>query len=241
MGVKRVLVTRPEPGAAATARRLSGLGCEAVLLPLTATRAVGIAAVPDARRFDAVAVTSSAALRHAPASLLQAFAHLRLFAVGDRTAAAARQAGFGQVESAGGGASELAARIAGSLPPAARVAYLCGRVRTGALAARLAAAGFEAAVVETYDTVAVERTPAETAAALGGRPFDAVLLHSANAAGLFPRLLGRPETGRLLEAARLLCISARTAAALSPSLRPSAEIAARPDEAALLALLAAAG
>ncbi|MGB5801993.1 MAG: hypothetical protein WBG88_17980, partial [Mesorhizobium sp.] len=40
---RRVLVTRPEPGAAGTAKRLAALGFEPVLLPLTQTVALPVA------------------------------------------------------------------------------------------------------------------------------------------------------------------------------------------------------
>lgn len=233
----RVLVTRPQPGAGDTARRLAGLGFEAVLLPLTETRAMDIPEPPEARDFDAVVATSGAALRHAPAGLLRDIAHLPIFAVGDRTAELARQAGFARAESAHGDSPALAAHVAQFLPAGSRLAYLCGRVRTGALAERLRRAGFEVTVVETYDTLPVERTDEAAVAALGGRPVDAVLLYSANAAVLFARLLASHRIGALLRPARPLCISARTAQALSPSAQDRAGIAATPDEAALLELL----
>lgn len=235
--MRRVLVTRPQPGAGDTARRLAELGFDPVLLPLTETRAMDIPEPPEARDFDAVVATSGAALRHAPRDMMRGMARLPLFAVGDRTAEVARQAGFERADSAHGDSPALAAHVAKSLPAGSRLAYLCGRVRTGALAERLRKAGFSVMVVETYDTLPVERTDEEAVVALGGRPVDAALLYSANAAVLFARLLASPRIGALLRPARPLCISARTAQALPPSAQDRAGIAAAPDEAALLALL----
>jgi uroporphyrinogen-III synthase len=238
--VRRVLVTRPQPGADVTARKLVALGFEPIVMPLTETRPVDILEPPDPADFDAVVVTSGAALRHAPVPLRAGLAHLPLFAVGDRTAGIAREMGFARPQSAEGETSALAALVARALPAGSRVAYLCGRVRTGSLAERLRKAGFAATPVETYDTLPVEWTPDAALAAFAGQPVDASLIYSANAAILFSRLLALREAGPLLGAARLLCISARAAGALPPSGQARAEIARTPDEAALLALLGAA-
>ena len=69
--MRRVLVTRPEPGASQTARRLEALGFAAVLLPLSATHALYVdrASIPDG--VGAVAVTSANAIRHAPRELVR--------------------------------------------------------------------------------------------------------------------------------------------------------------------------
>lgn len=238
--MRRVLVTRPQPGAAETARKLAALGFEPVVMPLTETRPMDILDPPDPADFDAVAATSGAALRHAPAGLITGLSRLPLFAVGSRTAGIAREMGFARVESAEGETSALSALIHRALPAGSRIAYLCGRVRTGSLAERLRKAGFAATPVETYDTLPIEWTADTAAAAFAGRPVDAALIYSANAAILFTRLLALPGTGRLLGGARLLCISARAAAALPPSGQARAEIARTPDEAALLGLLGAA-
>ncbi len=234
--MKRVLITRPEPGAATTARQLRALGYEAVVLPLTETRAMDVSEPPPASELDAVVATSGAALRHARPDMLRDLTQLPLFAVGDRTADTARAAGFQRVQSANGDSPALATHIARSLPAGSRLAYLCGRVRTGALAERLRKTGFGVAILETYDTLPIGRTDEEVAAALDGKPVDVALLYSANAAVLFARLAAG-RAGFLLRQARMLCISPRTAQALSPAAQDRAEVAATPDEAALLALL----
>lgn len=235
----RVLVTRPEPGATATARRLEESGFDPVVLPLTETKPIPTAKIPDPARFDAVVATSSAALRHAPADLLRAFSGLRLFAVGERTAETASKAGFGSVEAGGGDADALASRISHALPAGARLLYLCGRLRTGALDERLREAGFAVTVLEVYDTAAAEFTRDAAVAAFGGKPVYAALVYSAHGAAMLSQMAATPELAPLLAKARLLCISARTAEALAPEMRKRAEIAESPDEAALLRLLGA--
>jgi uroporphyrinogen-III synthase len=102
----RVLVTRPEPQAAATARRLDELGYEPVILPLTQTVAlpVDVASLPD--RIDAVAVTSANALLSAPAALLARLADAPCFAVGETTARQALSPGLSQGQETGSAGSE---------------------------------------------------------------------------------------------------------------------------------------
>lgn len=238
--MRRVLVTRPEPGATATARGLADLGFEPVVLPLTETRALHVGEMPDPKQFDAVVATSSAALRHAPADLLQALSHVRLIAVGERTAQVAAHAGFQKVESGGGSADALADCIVRTVPKGSRLLYLCGRLRTGALAARLELAGFPVRVLEVYDTVAREQPAGATRTILDGRPLEAALVYSAYGAAMLSQVSARPELHPLFRKTRLLCISARTAEALAQEMQARAEIAETPDEAALFRLLGAA-
>ncbi|TIW85650.1 MAG: uroporphyrinogen-III synthase, partial [Mesorhizobium sp.] len=66
----RVLVTRPQPGASRSAHRLEEIGFQPILLPLTETAALPVAAglVPDDS--VAVAITSANAVRHAPKEII---------------------------------------------------------------------------------------------------------------------------------------------------------------------------
>lgn len=228
----RVVVTRPEPGARATARRLRGMGHEPVLLPLSEIVGLRVEAWPAPEGFAAVAVTSANAVRLAPPELIADFATLPCHAVGARSAQAAQEAGFEVVVEATGDVARLAEALVAHLPRGARVLYPCGRVRRPELEAALNAAGLEVAPVETYDTRTPPRSAAE-AAALDERTADAVLLYSAEAARAIAPWLDHPALLR----ARLICLSRRVAAALDPRIRARCTIAATPDEDALLALL----
>ena len=157
----RVLVTRPQPGAGRTAARLQTAGFEPIVLPLS--EIVAVAPALPVSRPAAVAVSSANAVRQAPAALLSLLANAPVFAVGDETAAAARQAGFEDVRSSAGNAADLARDIVAAVGPKPRIAYLSGRVRLDALEAELAAAGFEVEVVETYDTRRRAPSPEELA------------------------------------------------------------------------------
>ncbi|NGX99113.1 MAG: uroporphyrinogen-III synthase [Candidatus Afipia apatlaquensis] len=232
----RVLVTRPEPGASRTARRLREMGFQPVLLPLTETVALPVETgqVPDDA--IAVAITSANAVRHAPKEIIAALSALPCHAVGKRTAEAARAAGFTDVHEGPGNAEALADALAGRLSGKAAI-YLCGRVRFPAFEARLTMAGVRVHPIETYDTVAPAYSDAAVAGHLSGRPVDAVLLYSAKAAATMQALVRRPALHDLFEKTRFFALSQRIAAALDDAVGERIRVAAEPDEGALLELL----
>ncbi|TGQ50216.1 uroporphyrinogen-III synthase [Mesorhizobium sp. M1C.F.Ca.ET.193.01.1.1] len=231
----RVLVTRPEPGASRTARRLEAQGFQPILLPLTETAALPV----EASSFPAaaaVAVTSANAVRHAPGELVAALVALPCHAVGKRTAEACRAAGFTSVSDGPGDAEALAGALADELA-GKEIVYLCGRVRFPAFEERLAAAGAHVRPVETYDTVEVDYSGADVIARSSGMPAEAVLLYSAKAASAMTHLAQRPSLKHLFENTEFLVLSARVAEALGEVGGQKVRIAAQPDEDALLALL----
>ncbi|MEJ6785320.1 uroporphyrinogen-III synthase [Aminobacter sp. Piv2-1] len=232
---RRVLVTRPDPGATRTARRLEILGFEPVLLPLSETRALPVArglVPPDA---VAVAVTSANALRHAPSGLVERLSHLPCHAVGARTAESARKAGFASVREGPGDAAALADSIAREMGKAT-LAYLCGRVRMPDFERRLGMNGTRVVAIETYDTVGLSPNPALVSQRLGGQPIDAVLVYSARAAAALGALMEtQAEADSLLRNARCCCLSGRIAAAIGGGL--NVEVALDPNEDALFDLL----
>lgn len=231
----RVLVTRPEPGASRTARRLEAQGHQPVVLPLTETVSLPLD-IPTASRAAAVAVTSANAVRHAPTKLIAALAALPCHAVGKRTADACRAAGFGVVVEGPGDADGLAAAMARGLA-GKEIVYLCGRTRFPAFEARLAAAGVTVRPAETYETVEQAYDDADILARLSNGPVGYALLYSAKAATAVAGLAKRPNLRELLEPTEFLAISGRVADALRGTAGEKVRVAARPDEDALLALL----
>src|ERR1039458_1004556 len=109
-----VLVTRPHPDGEATAAALRGRGLEVLRAPMLRFEPVAFHDDLDAN-YGAVIVTSANALRgiepHLAGSRLL---KLPLFAVGGRTADAARSAGFDRVISAQGDAAGLRDSIVAS-------------------------------------------------------------------------------------------------------------------------------
>jgi uroporphyrinogen-III synthase len=232
---KRVLVTRPEPGASETARRVEALGFVPVLTPLSQTRTLHVDAAAVPENFGAVAVSSANALRHAPPDLLAALAEKPCYAVGGRTAQAARLAGFADVIEGPGDATGLAELIVARNGEASDLVYLCGRVRLPGFEARLAAAGLNTIAVETYDMLRTEPSfdfP---------QPVDFALLHSALGAKALMEIAGRPQTAHLFADTIFLCLSKRIASIIEAGKGRKIRIAAEPTEEALLFLLARQG
>ncbi len=236
----RVLVTRPEPGASATARRLEDDGFSPVVLPLSETLAlpVEVSAIPQ--RIDAVAITSANAIRHASHDLIASLASRRVFAVGRKTAKAARDAGFSTVIEGPGEAMGLAGKIVADLPAGSTILYLTGRVRLDGFERRVAESGLQVFAAETYDTRRIDYPPEALSSVLAGGQIDAVLLYSAKVAEAFSGLAAQPGMRSLFAKARYFCLSDRIAASLNAAGKDRISIAAEPTEDALLSLLKAA-
>ena len=230
-GARRIWVTRASPGAEATAARLKAMGLAPLVDPLLA--------VHD--RSPPVDLAEVAALAFTSVNGVAAFARLSgdrdrpVFAVGERTARAAREAGFADVASADGDVEALAALILGR---AARldgaVLHPCALEPAGDLVSPLVAAGLSARRLAVYETVDRDPSPSTLA---GLDDLEAVLLHSPRAArALSGWLAERPAPGL-----RALCLSAAVAAPLGPRVRTGrlgcVTSAPHPTETALLDLL----
>src|SRR4051794_3763585 len=120
----RVLVLRPEPGASATAERARALGLEAIASPLFEIQPVEWRS-PDPNRFDGLLLTSANAVRHGQGQLRELHS-LKVYAVGDATAEAARERGF-EIAATGDGGVE---RLLDSIDRNLRLLHLCGEHRS---------------------------------------------------------------------------------------------------------------
>jgi len=220
----RVWVTRAEPGAEATARRLRDLGHDPLVAPLLRIRFLS----PPLDLTDVGALAFSSANGVAAFAALHPGRDLPVFAVGEATAAAASAAGFPVVLSADGDVRALAALIEaerGRLDGV--VLHPAAAIRAGDLAGDLTARGVEARTLVVYEAEPVAPS-AETLAEL--TTVDAVLAHSPRAAALLARI----QQARGLPA---LCISDAAAAPLQAKGFSRVASASSPDEASLLALL----
>jgi uroporphyrinogen-III synthase len=232
----RLLVTRPEPDATRTAAVLRAKGHEVVVAPVL--RIEPVAAEIGAGPFAGVIMTSANAAQaiagHARHRELTA---LPAFAVGARTAEAARRVGFASVASADGDTRELvqliAARFAGS---GGRLIYLAAEDRAGDVAGALAAHGLTVETGVIYRAVPAPGFAPDLQKALRSGPLDGVLHYSRRSAEAF--LAGARAAGSLPAAmeSRHYCISADVAAPLRAA-GATVRVAVRPDEAALVELL----
>lgn len=215
----RVLILREAAAAKRTARELAARGHEPLVLPLEAVEMLG--APPPEGRFAAFAATSA----HAVAPLAKAFPDdtRPLFAVGEATATAARDAGYPDVRVADGAADGIAALAKASLPVGDTILYAAGRTRTGTLEAGLAEAGIGCAVWEVYAIRPLQPDAATVQRVLDGRSPDHVLVLSVGQATAFAGLCrAMPENFAPLPT--VLALSERIAAALPAELRRHARI-----------------
>ncbi len=231
----RILVTRPEPGASRTAQRLSKAGYDPVVLPLT--RIEPLAHLLPAGAFDGVIVTSAQALAAADPAGLSRFLTVPVLAVGETTGQAARSLGFSSVNAGTGSTGWIVEHLKATAGPGARLLYLCGRVRRPELEAALAHAGIAVQAVETYDAVPVPYGEEQLASALGGAPFDAVVLMSRQAASAFDRRMSVGRFGPLFKGALIVCFSTRIAEALRAERQRKAVVTEHASEDALMNLL----
>jgi uroporphyrinogen-III synthase len=231
----RVLVTRPQPDATRTADRLVVLGHEAIVQPLLTLETIEIKQIPDGP-FDALAATSANAMRVVhEMSALDPLRKLPLHAVGMHTANAAREAGFADVVDAGGDAEALAENIARHVRSPGRVLHLAGVDRAKELGPLIAPRGIEVVVLELYRMRGADAL-GPSAQRIAAGSLDAVLHFSPRSAATFVVLAERAGVTEAARRLRHLCLSPAVAAALMP-LGVSGEVAAEPNEPALLALL----
>ena len=217
---------------------LRARGCEVLVAPLLQVEMLADAEL-GAGPWGALVMTSSnaahAAARHPRRAELTP---LPVFAVGQRTAEAARTAGFSDVTSADGDMTDLVrligARCRGNSAP---LIYLAGADRAGDLAGELAAAGVRAATVVVYRAAATAVLPVSVQAALGAGQLDGVLHFSRRSAEVY---LDCAQTAGVLDRALApfhYCLSRQVAEPLAAAGAGKVKIAPRPEEAALIDLV----
>ena len=231
----RLLVTRPEPDATRTAETLRARGHEVLVAPLLATLAI---AADFAGPYDAVLMTSANAARALAGHPRRGeLARLPCLTVGGRTAEAARAAGFTDPISADRALSDLVDLVAARFDRSARLLYLAGEDRAGDLAGDLARGGIAVDTVVIYRALAAEKLPAHLAEALKHRSLDGALHYSRRSV---MTLLTHARHAGAVDALNNLahyCLSAEVAAPLREVGANRVQVAPRPDEASLLALI----
>lgn len=227
----RILVTRPEEEAAATAARLAALGHTPVIAPLSVIIPTG-APLPEGP-FAGVLATSAAAFAVAPPALAPLLS-LPLHAVGEKTAAAARSAGFARILTGPGTAAALASLLAPATMP---LLYLAGEPRKSDLELALAARSVPLVVCLRYRAEAAPALPPAAAEALRAGTLDVVLHYSRKAAERFCALAHAAGLAEAAGKPRHLCLSGDVAGGLAALGPVRIAIAERPDEPALFGQL----
>lgn len=206
-------------------------------------------ALPD-EDFQAVAVTSVNGARALSAALCghreeETWRQRRIYAVGERTAQAAREAGFGDVVTPpdAAGVEALAGFIAKDADPhAGPLLYISGRETAGDLAGALSGQGLSVTQVTAYAANAVAGLPSQVSAALTDGTADAVLFYSARSASAFFAAAAQIQDAIMDSKVRFLCLSQSVAAMIPETVTPTrVSVAKLPEESALFDLLDTAG
>jgi uroporphyrinogen-III synthase len=233
----RVLVTRAEGDAEKLAARLAERGHHSIIENLMTIRFR-----PEAARSFGPFLDGVQAILFTSANGVRAFAEatsrrdFRAFAVGDATAAAARNAGFADVTSADGTVDDLAKLVIGRLKPRnGAVFHAAASVTAGDLQGLLEAAGFSVRRAALYEAVEAERLSAATRQAIAQHEIDAALFFSPRNAATFVRLAAGLEEGCQHMVA--VALSSAVAEKLAPLPWRRVAVAAAPNESALLAAL----
>ncbi|CAN5213751.1 uroporphyrinogen-III synthase [soil metagenome] len=223
-------MTRALPGAARTAERLRRLGFTPVVAPVLAIDRRENAATELAGRLDGISgfVFTSRNGVSAFAALSPLGRQLPVFAVGDATAQAARDAGFEVVVSAAGDVSQLADTIRQSqLPNQAVLLHPGAAVPAGDLAGTIG----DRITLRPWPIYASLAAPTATPPAC-----VAVLVHSPRAG----RILAERRAGGERLPLTICAVSQNAAAPLSANDPGHIHIADHPDDDALIACLQAA-
>jgi uroporphyrinogen-III synthase len=237
-----VLVTRPHPDGEVTAASLRARGHEVLLAPMLRFEPVAFRDDEDAT-YGAVIVTSANALRGiAPHLAASRLLKLPLFAVGEHTASTARDAGFGNVLPAAGGAAALRDLVLASvkskeLKKGSTLLYLAGADLARDLAGELGERGFTVVTHTTYRMSPVSSLPQETLKAFAANQIEAVLHYSRRSARAFLEAVraGGVEISAL--AIPQCCISAAVASVMRDAGATQVMVAASADENALFEAL----
>jgi uroporphyrinogen-III synthase len=231
-----VLITRPEPDAAALRAELEALGHEVTVepllkiepLPIAATAIDGIAAVIVTSRNGLRALAESAAIELAR--------KLPIIAVGPGTAQLAGEYGFAHVVEGPGTARDLIPLIVetSSSRPGPLV-HVRGEDVAFDLHGALADQGIKVREVVAYRTVPAGGFEPRTAALLIAGDIDAVILMSPRTGAIFARLMAANGLGGAARKLGFLCLSPAVAASVEPLAPGRVEVSESPNSAAMLA------
>ncbi|MDA9479063.1 uroporphyrinogen III synthase [Bradyrhizobium sp. CCBAU 65884] len=237
-----ILVTRPHPDNETTAEKLRARGLAVLLAPVLKFEPVAFHDESEAP-YGAILVTSANAIR-AVAPQLQdlGLLELPLFAVGEHTAAAARDAGFAEVIVAGGDAASLRDKVLQSardkvLKKKSTLLYLAGADLSRDLGGELGAEGFSVVTQTTYRMAPVKHLPREVCEGFAAHGVEAVLHYSRRSARAF--LDAARDEGVEISALAIpqCCLSETVASVLRDAGASQVLVAATPDENALFTTL----
>lgn len=233
-----ILVTRPHPDNVATSENLRARGHVVLLAPVLKFEPLAFHDESETS-YSAVIVTSANAIRGVAPQLHElGLLELPLFAVGEHTAAAARDAGFAEVVVAGGDAAALRDKVMQStrdkrLKKKSTLLYLAGADLSRDLGGELGAEGFNVVTQTTYRMAPVKLLPRDVCEGFAAHGIEAVLHYSRRSARAF--LEAAQDEGVEISALAIpqCCLSETVAGVLREAGAAQVLVAATPDENAL--------
>lgn len=232
-----ILITRPQEDAAALSAALAARGIQTTLEPLLTIQPAN-SPVIDLDNVQALLFTSANGVRCFAAANPRR--DIKVFAVGDNSAAQARELGFDAVESAAGDVDSLAKLVIDRLHPRdGALLHAAGANLAGDLRGQLQAAGFVVNRVVLYDAVPVTELSPATVMNLRLGGIDAVALFSPRTGRVFAELWRRAQNGDEagLGAVTALCLSAAVAAEIRDLDWQRIVTAENPDREGMLSLI----
>ena len=231
-----IIVTRPQPDNETTGASLRARGFDVLLAPMLRFEPMALLEDEDAD-YAAIIVTSANALRAIEPQLPgHRWLKLPLLTVGDRTAAAARRAGFSKIISAAGDSQDLRELILAKARGKKRefgrgpLLYLAGADLSRDLAGELGEHGLTVVTRTTYRMVASSDLPPEALEAIAANQVQAVLHYSARSARVFVDAVRAAGVEISALAVPQCCISANVATVLREAGASRVALASSPDE-----------
>jgi uroporphyrinogen-III synthase len=233
----KILITRPEPDGSRLARILKKMGHETRLAPMMHIETFPARQV-DIKDAQALLVTSANGARALGPALKER--NIKVFAVGDATAAAIRHEGFTEIAAAGGDVNSLAAKvIADCQPEGGRLIHVAGTEVAGDLSGMLTDKGFQCERVVLYEALPVTSLEAKIVKEIKNGSISAILFYSPRTAAIFVGLVTAAGLAPHMKKITAYCLSEAVAAKLESLSFAGIHIATTPDQENLLALLTA--
>lgn len=234
----RILITRPEGDASNLAAQLARFGIASAIEPMLDVHDLPGDA-PDLGGVQALLFTSANGVR--------AFAKrcerrdLPVLAVGNATARAAFDAGFVSVESAAGDIYALAELVRDRRDPAAgTLLHAAGTTVAGDLRTLLADDGFQVRREVLYEARPARQLTPQTAGLLRQGKLDGVVIFSPRTAETFVELLKAAQLSAVCARLTAFCLSWAVANVIETETWRQIRVAARPEQTALVDMIAGA-
>jgi uroporphyrinogen-III synthase len=233
-----ILVTRPHPDNEATSENLRARGHVVLLAPVLKFEPVAFLDESETS-YGAVIVTSANAIRGVAPQLQDlGLLELPLFAVGEHTAAAARDAGFAEVIAAGGDAAALRDKVMQGardkrLKKKGTLLYLAGADLSRDLSGELGVEGFNVVTHTTYRMAPIKLLPRDVCEGFAAHGIEAVLHYSRRSARAFLEAARAEGVEISALAIPQCCLSENVAGVLREAGASQVLVAATPDENAL--------